>query len=375
MGPPVRVGEVELRRVRLPLVRPFEAAHGSERERDLLLVRVRTDAGDGWGECGALAAPTYTSEYVDGAHAVLRDHLAPRLLAAGPVHAEEVGGLLAPVKGHRMAKAALETAVLDAQLRSQGRSLGDRLGATVDRVPCGVAVGIAPSVEALLEEVEGYVAQGYRRVKLKIRPGWDVAPVAAVRERFGGDLILQADANGAYPVGAAASLQALDPYRLACLEQPLPEDQLLASAHLARQLETPICLDESIVSVATARDAIDLGACRVVCLKPSRVGGYLAALAIHQLCRERGAGLWVGGMIESGLGRAGNLALAALPGCTLPGDLSGSDRYYARDLIRERLRVEDGTMRVPSGPGLGVTADLPFIEERTGRVERIRSTS
>lgn len=371
MGAGGRVREVELRRVRLPLLRAFEAAHGSERERDLLLVRVRTDTGEGWGECGALTAPTYTSEYVDGAHAVLRDHLAPRLLAAGPVRAEEVAGVLAPIKGHRMAKAAIEAALLDEQLRREGRSLAARLGAVAERVPCGVAAGIAPSVEALLDEIEGYVRQGYRRVKLKVRPGWDVVPVAAVRERFGADLTLQADANGAYGPDGTDALRALDPYDLACLEQPLPEDRLLETAHLARQLRTPICLDESIVSAAAARDAIELGACRVVCLKPSRVGGYLEALRIHDLCRERGVGLWVGGMLESGLGRAGNLALAALPGCTLPGDLAGSDRYYARDLIRERLRVEDGTIAVPAGPGLGVTVDTAFVEERTHAVERI----
>ncbi|MBO0744294.1 MAG: o-succinylbenzoate synthase [Candidatus Dormibacteraeota bacterium] len=371
MAAPVRVREIELRRVHLPLVLPFEAAHGTERERDLLLVRARTDAAEGWGECGALAAPTYTSEYVDGAHAVVRDHLAPRLLAAGPIRAEAVRPLLSPVKGHRMAKAAIETAILDAGLRSEGRSLADRLGAVADRVPCGVAVGIAASAEALLDEVGAYVSKGYRRVKLKIQPGWDRTPVAAVRERFGDDLILQADANGAYGVGDADSLRALDPYHLACLEQPLPDEQLLETAHLARRLETPICLDESIVSQATARDAIELGACRVVCLKPSRVGGYLEALRIHDLCRERGVGLWVGGMLESGLGRAGNLALAALPGCTLPGDLSGSDRYYARDLIREPLQVEHGTMAVPTGPGLGISVDTFFVEACTRTLERL----
>ena len=226
---------------------------------------------------------------------------------------------------------------------------------------------------ALLDEIEGYVSQGYHRVKLKIRPGWDVAPVRAVRERFGPDLILQVDANGAYGTPDSDSLRALDPYDLACLEQPLPEEQLLETAHLARLVRTPICLDESIVSVATARAAIELGACQVVCLKPSRVGGYLEARRIHQLCRERGAGLWVGGMLESGLGRAGNLALAALPGCTLPGDLAGSDRYYARDLIQERLHVEGGMLAVPTGPGLGVTVDTDFVEERTRSVERLRA--
>ncbi len=371
MGTPVRLREVELRRLTLPLRRPFEAPHGTERERDLLLVRVRADTGDGWAECGALSAPTYTPEYVDGAHAVIRDHLAPRLIAAGPLSAEDVARLLAPVKGHRMAKAALETAILDQELRRERRSLAARLGVTADRIPCGVAVGIAPSVEALLNEVAEYVSQGYRRVKLKIRPGWDRVPVAAVRERFGPDLILQVDANGAYGPRDADSLRALDPYRLACLEQPLPEEALLETAHLARQVRTPICLDESIVSVATARDAIQLGACRVVCLKPSRVGGYLEALRIHDLCRGRGIGLWVGGMLESGLGRAGNLALAALPGCTLPGDLAGSDRHYARDLIRESLRVERGMLAVPAGPGLGVTVDTAFVEERTHSVERL----
>ncbi|MGH7911756.1 MAG: o-succinylbenzoate synthase [Candidatus Dormibacteraceae bacterium] len=374
MESPNRLREVELRRVRLPLVRPFRTAQGTELERDILLLRARTEAGDGWGECCALAAPTYTSEYVQGAHAVIRDHLLPRLFATPDFRAEAVAGRLAPVKGHRMAKAALEMALLDAQLRREGRSFAGWLGATRDRVECGVAVGIALGLDALLEEVAGYVAAGYPRVKLKIQPGWDVAPLAAVRERFGPDLLLQADANGAYGPRDAAHLRELDAFGLACLEQPLPEEELQATAEVARQLRTPICLDESIVSMATAREALRLRACRLVCLKPSRVGGYVEARRIHDLCRAEGIPVWCGGMLETGIGRAGNLALAALPGFALPGDLSGSDRYYAHDLVTEPLRVEGVTMAVPQGPGLGVTVDEAFLAERTTFVETLDAT-
>jgi O-succinylbenzoate synthase len=350
----VKVEAVELRRVRLPLVTPFRTAHGVQTVRETLLLRVIGPDGEGWGECAALEEPTYTAEYVDGAEAVLRAHLLPLLFGGGSVSAADVASVLAPVKGHPMAKAAVEMAVLDAELRIAGERLVDRLGGVRDAVDAGVAVGITGSVTELVDAVAGYVDQGYRRVKLKISPGWDVVPVRAVRERFGDGLFLQVDANGSYAgVDAVAALGALDRFDLLLVEQPLGDDDLLGHAALARRIATPVCLDESIVSVASAAAAIELGACSVVNLKPGRVGGYLEAKRIHDLCRARGIGLWCGGMLETGLGRAANVALAALPGFTLPGDLSASDRYFATD-ITEPFVLDAGRLRVPTGPGIGV---------------------
>ena len=234
---------------------------------------------------------------------------------------------------------------------------------------CGVAVGIADSVPELLDEVAGYVDAGYRRVKLKIQPGWDIEPVAAFRERFGA-VPLQVDANGSYRLADAPLLRALDPFDLLLIEQPLAEDDLAAHAELARLIETPICLDESITSARVARDAIELGACSVVCIKPGRVGGYFEAVRVHDVCREHGVAAWCGGMLETGLGRAANLALAALPGFTLPGDLSASDRYFARDLTAPFV-LDDGRLAVPTAPGIGVEPDPDALRDFTASVEVI----
>ncbi|MCO1655653.1 o-succinylbenzoate synthase [Pseudonocardia humida] len=348
---------VELRRVSLPLVAPFRTSFGTQTVREVLLVRVVTDAAEGWGECVAMTSPLYSSEYVDAAADVLRRHLVPALLRAGPVPAPAVAGVLAPVKGHRMAKAALETAVLDAELRAGGRSFARELGAVRGRVPCGVSVGIMDGIPELLDAVEGYLAEGYARIKLKIEPGWDVAPVRAVRERFGDEVALQVDANTAYTPADARHLARLDPFELLLIEQPLDEEDVLGHAELARALRTPICLDESIGSARDAAAAIRLGACRVVNIKPGRVGGYLEARRIHDVCAAHGVPVWCGGMLETGLGRAANVALAALPGFTLPGDTSASGRYYATD-ITEPFVLDDGHLDVPTGAGLGV-APLP----------------
>jgi len=363
----VKLEAVELRRIAMPLVAPFRTSFGTQTARDILLVRVRTDVGEGWGECAALADPRYSSEYVDGAADVLRRFLVPAVAAVEDLDAHAVGRALAPFSGHWMAKAALETAVLDAELRASGQSFGSYLGAAVDRVPCGVSVGIMDSVPQLLDAVEGYVAAGYLRIKLKIEPGWDVEPVRAVRERFG-DVALQVDANTAYTVADARHLAKLDPFELLLIEQPLPEDDVLGHAQLARALRTPICLDESITSARTAAAAIRLGACSIVNVKPARVGGYLEARRIHDVCAANGVPVWCGGMLETGLGRAANVALAALPGFTLPGDTSASDRYYATD-ITEPFRLEDGHLRVPTGPGLGVQPDPARLAEVTTAVE------
>jgi o-succinylbenzoate synthase len=348
----MKIDAIELRRIAMPLVAPFRTSFGTEVDRDILLVRVSTGDISGWGECVATAEPLYSSEYVDGAIDVIRRFLAPPLLAATDLTAERVAGVLAHITGHRMAKAALEAAVLDAQLRARGESFGAFLGAARDRVPAGVSVGIMDEIPQLLDAVAGYLDQGYLRIKLKIEPGWDVAPVRAVRERFG-DILLQVDANAAYSLADAATLARLDDFDLLLVEQPLAEDDIREHAELARLLRTPVCLDESIVSAKAAADAIALRAARVVNIKPGRVGGYLEARRVHDVCRANGIAVWCGGMLESGLGRAANVALAALPGFTLPGDTSASDRYFARD-VTEPFVLDAGHLTVPSGPGLGV---------------------
>lgn len=348
---------VELRRVRMPLVAPFRTSFGTETTRDILLVRAVTDGAEGWGECVAPADPLYSSEYVEAAQQVLRAYLVPAVARCPRLDAHAVAPALAAFKGHRMAKAALETAVLDAELRASGRPLARELGAVRDRVPCGVSVGIMDSVPQLLEAVAGYLDAGYLRVKLKIQPGWDVEPVRAVRERFGDDVLLQVDANTAYTRADAAHLARLDPFGLLLVEQPLDEEDLLGHAELAKVVRTPICLDESITSARAAADAIRLGACSVVNIKAGRVGGYLEARRVHDVCAAHGVPVWCGGMLESGLGRAANVALAALPGCTLPGDTSASDRYYRADITTPFV-LQDGHLPVPTAPGLGV-APLP----------------
>ena len=366
----VRLDAVELRRLSLPLVAPFRTSFGVEHHRDALLVRAITADAEGWGECVAMSEPLYSPEYVDGAQDVMRQHLLPRLLGADLVGVQ-VGELLAPVRGHPMAKAALEMAVLDAELRARDTRLADVLGATRHAVPCGVSVGIHDSIATLLDAVGGYLDDGYVRVKLKVEPGWDVEPVTAVRERFGDDLALQVDANTAYTLDDWPQLQKLDALDLLLIEQPLAEDDLIGHADLARKLSTPICLDESITSARVAANAIALGACAIINIKAGRVGGYLEARRIHDLCVAQGVPVWCGGMLETGIGRAANIALAALPGFTLPGDLSASDRYFHRDVTAPFV-LDHGHLAVPTGAGIGVVPDVDALEELTTSVELVR---
>jgi O-succinylbenzoate synthase len=349
----MKLDGIELRRVRMPLVAPFRTSFGTETTRDVLLIRVVADGAEGWGECVAMSDPRYSPEYAEAAADVLRRFLIPELAATARLDAYGVARALAPFKGHRMAKAALETAVLDAELRAEGRPLARELGAVHDRVPCGVSVGIMGSIGELLDTVGGYLEEGYLRIKLKIEPGWDVEPVRAVRERFGDDVLLQVDANTAYTVADARHLARLDPFGLLLIEQPLDEEDILGHAELAKLISTPVCLDESITSARSAAAAITLGAAAIVNVKPGRVGGYLEARRIHDVCAAHGVPVWCGGMLETGLGRAANVALAALPGFTLPGDTSASGRYFRTDLTVPFV-LQDGHLRVPTGPGLGV---------------------
>lgn len=352
---------VRLHRIDMPLVRPFRTSFGTQDARDVLLVEVVSDGVSGWAECVAMEWPGYSAEYVDGAVDVLVEHLIPAALSDRLLDPHDVHARLRRFQGHPMAKAALETAVLDAWLRQREESLADFLGAVRDLVDCGVSVGIPSSIDALLEEVSMYVDAGYRRIKLKIEPGWDVEAVRAVRETWP-DMPMQTDANQAYTRDDAEVLAAMDPFNLLLVEQPLPEDDLRGHALLAERIATPVCLDESIISVATADTAIAFGATSVINIKPGRVGGYLEAKAIHDLCFDRGVPVWCGGMLETGIGRAANVALAALPGFTLPGDTSASSRYFATD-ITEPFVLDDGRLRVPDGPGIGVDPIPAVLEE------------
>ena len=371
----MKIDAVELRRIGIPMIAPFRVSFGVEHQRDILLVRVVGSEAEGWGECVAMSRPLYSSEYTDGAEDVLRRHLLPRLFEAGDVAAADVAEILRPFHGHPMAKGALEMAVLDAELRVAGISLGEYLGAVRSEVDCGVSVGIYEDPAELVEVVGAFVAEGYRRIKLKIEPGHDVESVRAVRGRFP-EILLQVDANTAYTVADAPHLARLDEFDLLLIEQPLAEDDVRGHAELVRRLRTPICLDESITSVRSAVDAIALGACSVVNIKAGRVGGYLEARRIHDACAAEGVPVWCGGMLETGLGRAANVALAALPNFTLPGDTSASGRYYAQD-ITEPFVLRDGRLEVPRGPGLGVTPIPEILDELTTSVttERPRSAT
>ncbi|ALG11991.1 o-succinylbenzoate synthase [Kibdelosporangium phytohabitans] len=350
----MKIERVDLIAVRLPLVRPFRTSRMAGTDRHTFLLRVTTDTAEGWGEFGGDPEPLYSAEFAAGAHRVLRDHLVPRVVAQDTVTTARTAVAMAPVKGNPMAKALLETAILDAECRTHSMPLATYLGAVRDRVPAGVSVGITDTIAGLLDVVSGYLAQGYARIKLKIEPGWDVEPVRAVRREFGDELALQVDANTAYSLVDAQHLRGLDEFGLVQIEQPLGEDDLRGHAELAKLLRTPICLDESIRSAADAAVAIGLGACRVVNIKPSRVGGYLEARRIHDVCTAQGIPVWCGGMLETGVGRAQNLALAGLPGFVLPNDLSASSRYYAED-ITEPFLLDNGCLSVPDGPGSGVT--------------------
>jgi O-succinylbenzoate synthase len=374
---PMRIIEVKLHSVRLPLIRPFTTSFGTQNVRSAIIVEVHAQATNatgnptevvGWGECVALADPLYSPEYTEGARQMMIRYLLPALFAYqarhGAVTAETVGHSFRAVVGQQMAKSALEMAVLDAQLRARGESFAQYFGATVDRVPSGVSVGIQNSIPELIDTVAEYVEEGYQRIKLKIQPAWDIAPVAAVRERFGPDLLLQVDANAAFTLADAALLRQLDAFDLLLIEQPLGEADLRHHAQLATLMSTPMCLDESIISAETAADAIAMKAAAVINIKPGRVGGYLEARRIHDVARANGVAVWCGGMLETGLGRAANAALAALPGFTLPGDISASGRFYETDLTKPFV-LEDGYITVPTGPGLGVEPIPEILRELT----------
>ena len=370
---PLRIDGIELRLVRLELVEPFETSFGRVSSRLIVLVRMEGEGLEGWGEIVAGEQPLYSYETVGTAVHVVRDFFAPAILRAPVRGLDDLAGRLDAFRGHPMARAGLELAFVDLLARSRGESIARVLDGSQDRIPAGVSLGIQVRLEDLLERVERYVALGYRRIKLKIKPGWDVDVVAEARRR-NPETPLSVDANAAYTLADRDHLRLLDRYGLQMIEQPLEHDDLLDHAQLQRTLNTLICLDESIGSVRAARQALDLGSCGVVNLKVGRVGGYSQALAIHDLCLSRGVPVWCGGMLESGVGRAHNIALASLPGFTMPGDISASRRYFARDIISPEVEVSaNGTVEVPRGAGLGYEVDRDYVNSATESVERFTS--
>jgi O-succinylbenzoate synthase len=365
----VRIERLELRRCRLPLVSFFETSFGRSYDRTFLLVRLEGEGHEGWAEAVAEANPYYSAETTETAWHIIAEFLAPLVLGVAFTHPQDVFKALARVRGHHMAKAAVEMACWDLYARLEGRPLSHVLGGTRDRIESGVSVGIQDSPAELLARIERELGAGYRRIKIKIKPGWDVDVVAAVRARFG-DIALMVDANAAYSLDDASHLAELDRFDLMMIEQPLDYDDVSDHAKLARVLRTPICLDESIHSVRIARDAIDAGACRIINIKPGRVGGHRESIRLHDLCAARDVPVWHGGMLETGIGRAHNIHLASLPNFPLPGDIAASKRYYQPDVIEPAIDVaSDGTIAVPIGPGIGVHIVPDRVERATDRLQ------
>ena len=368
----MRIDQVEIRYIQLPLVHPFETSFGREDVRHTIIVAVRGDGLTGWGEAATSEGPWYEYETVETAWHVLCDFLGPRLVGQEVSTARDAARLMAPVRGHNLAKMGIEAAVSDLQGQAEGRSLSHLLGGTRETVAVGVSVGVQGSVPDLIGRIDGFLEKGYGRVKIKIRPGWDLDVVRQLRKRYP-DLSLMVDANSAYSLDDSELLAALDQFDLLMIEQPLAHDDLVDHAELQRRLRTPVCLDESVPSLAAARAALALGSGRIINIKPGRVGGLTVARDIHDLCQAGGVPVWCGGMLETGIGRAHNVALASLPGFTLPGDISASARYFHQDIVEPAFTVNpDGTMTVPSGPGLGVTVMLDRVESATRRRHLIK---
>lgn len=366
---------LRLHSLEIPLVRPFRTSFGTQKVRDVMLVEaIDSDGVHGWGECVTLGWPGYNAEYTSGAVRLIEEYLSPIVLG-GSWEPEELRRRLDVVRGHHIAKASIHTAVLDIWLQHRSLSLGEYLGAVRSEVECGVSVGIPTSetINELLEEVGSYVDAGYRRIKLKIEPGWDLEPVAAVRERWP-SIPLQVDANQAYTRDHAQHLARLDEFDLLLIEQPLGEEDWWGHKLVADACSTPICLDESILSVESAESAIEFGSASNINIKPGRVGGFLQSKEIHDLCLAREIPVWCGGMLETGIGRAANVALAALPGFTLPGDTSASNRYYAED-VTEPFVLHDGLLSVPTGPGIGVAPIPSVLESMTVATVELNASS
>jgi len=368
----MRIDSAELREIPLRLREYFEISSGGKQDRRILLLTLTGEGMEGWGECVAGEDPGYSSETTETAWHVLTDFILPRIVGRDASGPEDVLAPVSWIRGHRMAKASVEMASWDLAARMDGVSLSRKLGGTRERVQVGVSVGLQKNDALLHEQVGRYVEAGYSRIKIKIKPGRDVAMLAGVRERFP-DVPLMADANSAYTLADADRLAELDALDLMMIEQPLSYDDFLDHARLQERLRTPICLDESIESVGDLELALELGSCGIVNIKPGRVGGHGTSRRIQDLMKDRGLPVWCGGMLESGIGRAHNVALASLEGFTLPGDISASRRYWERDVVTPEFEVDEGHMRVPDGVGIGVEPDRERIESLT--VRRARFTA
>ena len=368
----MKITSVELRQINLPLIYPFETSFGRTTERHIILVRVVDDqGGEGWGECVAGEGPFYSYEWVETAWPTLKTYLVPFVVGKVFNTADEVWGMMRACRGHRMAKAAIENAVWDLEARSLGVPLWKHLGGVNSEISCGVSIGIQSSPAVLMEKIEKELAAGYQRIKIKIKPGWDLDIIRQVRSRFP-DILLMGDANSAYTLADVPLFQELDQFDLMMLEQPLAHDDIFDHAELQKQIKTPVCLDESIRSSADARNAIALGAGRIINVKLGRVGGHAQAKEVEQICRENNIPIWCGGMLESGIGRAHNIAMATLEGFTLPGDVSASARYWTEDIIDPEVTVSpQGTITAPDGPGLGFEINLSRLDRVTVRKETI----
>lgn len=361
----MKIESITLHHVSMPLVAPFETSFGRETDRECVLIVLKAEGLTGYGECVATRDPGYNYETTGTAWHILKDFVAPLLLGQDVKDAEDFQKRVEGIRGHHLAKAGVEMALWDLLGKRDGKSLKEMFGGTRDKVAVGVSIGIQESASALVRTVAGYLENGYRRVKIKIKPGREVDETSAVRKAYP-SLRLQVDANSAYTLETASALKAIDDLDLLLIEQPLFEDDIWDHRKLQAEFKTPICLDESILTQRHARYALEMEACKIINIKPARVAGLSQGIAIHDYCRERDVPVWCGGMLETGVGRASNLALASLPGFILPGDISASDRYYRRDITNERFVLnDDSTISVPTGPGLGVTIDEEALNQFT----------
>ncbi len=361
----MKINQITLYHLRMPLRAAFKTSFGSTLERECVLLVAESEGLFGYGECVADRDPGYSYETAQTAWHVLTEFMVPMVLNAELNNAQELHSRIGHVRGHPMAKAGLEMVLWDLLGKRDHRSLQELIGGEGKSVPVGVSIGIQRDQASLIKVIEGYLQTGYQRVKLKIMPGRDVEDVSAARSSFP-ELNLQVDANSAYNLDSARALSALDDLGLLMIEQPLADDDLWDHHKLQKEFSTPICLDESILSDRHARQALEMEACRVINIKPGRVGGLSQAIAIHELCAAAGVPVWCGGMLETGVGRAANLALASLPGFVYPGDISATDRYYEQDITNERFELNpDSTIDVPDRPGLGVSIDLQALEKFT----------
>jgi O-succinylbenzoate synthase len=369
----MRIEAVTLREIHMPLVHFFETSFGRTTERRILIVTLHTNGPEGWGECVAGEDPFYSEESIDTAWYAIERYLAPALLGKNIEHGSDAPALFARVRGHRMAKGALENALWDAEAQERRLPLWKLLGGSQEKIPCGVSIGIQNSLDQLLEKIETELSAGYRRIKVKCKPGWDVEAFERIRARWP-EILLSCDANSAYTLEQVEHLKTFDQFGLLMIEQPLWHDDFYFHAQLQRQLKTAICLDEAIHNRRDARAAIELGACRIINIKVGRVGGFSEAVAIHNVAQQNKIPVWCGGMLEAGIGRSHNIALSTLANFTLPGDVSASKRYWKEDIIDPAVQVSsDGFINVPQTPGRGFQLKTDLIEKLTVRKQTLHT--